>query len=279
MKIFISWAKEKSKLTAEALSQWLPQVIQAVEPWVSTNIEKGKRWNSEINDNLEKTKFGIICLNKDNLNEPWILFEAGALAKTRDAQVWTFLLDISYTDVEEPLSQFQHTKYEKEDIRKLIGDINNSLEKSGGKSLKKDLLDIMFDKFWPDLDKKLTEIKKTKPSSAIQMRPDREILDEILENVRKINYPPSAVYGIGGYGIGHATMVPISSSALGTAVYFDNLFNECYEKLKEIITNKKIDIESIEADPNSNTIYIYGIVHLTKHGLISLPIEHKCLIN
>ena len=35
MKVFISWSGEKSKKIAEVFRDWLPQVIQAIEPFVS----------------------------------------------------------------------------------------------------------------------------------------------------------------------------------------------------------------------------------------------------
>lgn len=43
MKIFLSWSGEKSKNIAESLKDWLEQVIQTSEPWISTSIEKGKK--------------------------------------------------------------------------------------------------------------------------------------------------------------------------------------------------------------------------------------------
>ena len=199
MKVFISWSKDKSKLTAEALNKWLPKVIQAVEPWISPDIEKGKRWSQEINDNLEKTKIGIFCLNQENLNEPWILFEAGAMAKTKDAYVCTFLLDIKPTDVHQPLGQFQHTKYEKEDIRKLVHTINSALGKYNEKELTKEVLDEAFEKYWVDLDEELKKILKSKPSKSIE-RTEKELLEEILEILR--NQQSSNTYGTSfGYPI------------------------------------------------------------------------------
>jgi hypothetical protein len=196
MKVFISWSKDKSKLTAEAFNKWLPKVIQAIEPWISPDIEKGKRWSPEINENLENSKIGIFCLNQENLNEPWILFEAGAMAKTKDAHVCTFLLDISPTDVQQPLGQFQHTKYEKEDIKKLVYTINTALEKCNEKALKKEVLDEAFDKYWVDLDEDLKKIIKNKPSNLIK-RPERELLEEILEILR--NQQPPNPYGTAAY--------------------------------------------------------------------------------
>jgi len=131
MKVFISWSGKRSRKTAEALKEWLQQVIQAVEPWFSGDIEKGKRWSEEISAELEESKLGIICLDKENTDEPWILFEAGAIAKTKDARVCTFLLDLLPSDVKQPLGQFQHTQFDKEDVRKLMNDINQMVKDVG----------------------------------------------------------------------------------------------------------------------------------------------------
>ena len=81
MKVFISWSGERSKQVAQLLDEWINCVIQAVDPYLSLNIDKGDVWLSSINDSLADTSVGIICLTKENLNKPWVLFEAGALAK------------------------------------------------------------------------------------------------------------------------------------------------------------------------------------------------------
>jgi hypothetical protein len=60
MKVFISWSGNTSHLVALALREWLPSVLQSIEPYVSTEeIEKGARWNAEIGRQLNDTTFGI----------------------------------------------------------------------------------------------------------------------------------------------------------------------------------------------------------------------------
>lgn len=76
MKIFISWSKSLSKECAEILRDWIKCTLQPSEPWVSSkDIEKGSLWFGEISDQLKDTRVGIVCLTKENKNNPWILFE------------------------------------------------------------------------------------------------------------------------------------------------------------------------------------------------------------
>lgn len=186
MKVFLSWSGKRSKYTAGVLCEWLPQVIQAVEPWTSSEIEKGARWGLEITEKLEQSKVGIICLTRENLNEPWILFEAGALSKTKDAYVCTFLLDLRPTDIVQPLAQFQATQFKKEDVRKLLDTINQILIRTGEHSVPEWILSNAFDTYWPRLEKKIQEIVKRKPEIEEPARSVPEMVKEILETVRAL---------------------------------------------------------------------------------------------
>lgn len=184
MKVFLSWSGSRSKKTAEILNQWLSLVIQATEPWMSSDIGKGAHWPSELAGNLEESYFGIICLTRENLNEPWILFEAGALSKTKDAHVCTFLLDLRPSDIKPPLSHFQATQFVKEDVLELINTINQVVGKIGERSLSEDKLKNVFDIFWSDLEQKLQKIKNEQPKPKQPVRSELEMLEEILEFIR-----------------------------------------------------------------------------------------------
>jgi hypothetical protein len=71
MKVFISWSGEMSHKVANVLRDWLPYVIQAVDPFVSSgDINKGERWGDVLAEELEDTEFGIICLTPYNVKAP-----------------------------------------------------------------------------------------------------------------------------------------------------------------------------------------------------------------
>lgn len=185
MKVFFCWSGAKSKTVAECLGSWIGQVIQAVEPWISTGITKGKRWQLEIGDYLEEAGAGVVCLTRDNVNSPWIHYESGALAKTKETVLCTFLLNLEETDIKEPLSWFQNTKAKKDDIRKLIHDLNKKAGDAGDRRLPDKVVNELFDINWPRLDDKLQEISQEEETIA-PVRTEGEMIQETLLTVREI---------------------------------------------------------------------------------------------
>lgn len=185
MKVFISWSGDRSNKVAELLEWWLRCVIQAVNPWVSSkHIDRGSQWFNEINDQLATTVTGIVCLTKENHNKPWILFEAGALAKgLSSSRVWTLLIDVNHNDLESPLSQFNHTLPSKDSVFALISSINRALPNN---HLSDKILEKCFDTQWPEFDKAFKEIMSTTTEATIEPRKEPEILDEVLSTVREL---------------------------------------------------------------------------------------------
>lgn len=190
MDIFLSWSGDTSKQIAQLLKNWLPTVIQCLQPFYSPDdISKGKSWGGEISKVLNKCDFGILILTKDNIRSPWILFEAGALSKNIDlSRVCTMLFGIKDTDVEAPLNLFQNTKFEKEDIKKLMVEINHYL---GSNAIKSELLILTFDKMWADLESGISKIlSKSEDNSELnkEIRSDRELIEETVGLLRDIRY-------------------------------------------------------------------------------------------
>lgn len=181
MKVFFCWSGERSQAVAVTLSSWMRQVIQAIEPWISTETEKGTKWQQEIGDHLEEAKAGIVCLTRDNLDSNWIHFEAGALAKT--TRVFTFLLNLQSTDVKDPLAWFQWTKAEEGDTRKLMHDLDKLVGETEGRALGEKNINEIFDNNWPRLEEKLREISDKK-KEKMPSRTQEQILTETLESAR-----------------------------------------------------------------------------------------------
>jgi hypothetical protein len=189
MKVFISWSKSLSQECAEILRGWIKCTLQASQPWMSSeDLDKGTIWFNQISTELSDTSIGIICLTKENKNNPWILFESGALAKGLEEQrVYTLLIDLKTKDIEPPLSQFNHTTPAKADMKKLLVSINKQL---GDKRLEDNILDQVFEMYWPNLDKDLKNAIKNHPVGATEERVARspdDILSEILNTTRNLD--------------------------------------------------------------------------------------------
>lgn len=189
MKVFISWSGEVSHAVALGLKEWLPNVIQALEPFVSSeDIAKGGRWLAKINAELEGAQFGVICLTPQNLQSPWVLFEAGALSvRFAEGRVAPLLIGLSSVNVTPPLSQFQATEPERNQMLKLVQDINMCLE---DKPLPKERLERAFEHHWTDIDAILrAQIAKAKaaPFAPARKRDVESMMSEVLELVRSLH--------------------------------------------------------------------------------------------
>ena len=189
MKVFISQSGERSLALATTLESFLRKVVQNVEPWMSkTAIDKGARFPEEIRNNLSESEAGILCLTSDNLDERWLLFEAGALSLKPADRVWTFLLDVPYGQVKPPLSDFQHTKAEKAEVFELVKSIHKTVSAKEKSTKDSDLMEL-FETFWAkELEPKIGELQKKGPATTgTPLRPPAEIMAEVLETVRDVH--------------------------------------------------------------------------------------------
>lgn len=185
MKVFISWSGNKSHKVALVYREWLPNVIQSIEPYVSSeDIDKGARWSSDIAKELEDSTFGILCVTKDNLEAPWLSFEAGALSKTMDKSfVSPFLFDIKRSEVDGPILQFQSTIFAKDDIQKLVRTINRAC---GEGSIPEARLDQALEVWYPKLEEDLNKLKETESESESTVVETTDYTSEILEEVLEL---------------------------------------------------------------------------------------------
>jgi hypothetical protein len=128
VKIFISWSGPISKQIAKHLYDWLPLVLQYAEPFMSSeDIDSGTRWLASVGSELQSSNFGLFCLTPDNLNAPWLHFEAGAISKVVDrSYVVPMLYRLWPSDISGPLTQFQAATFEKDEVLRELKTINKA---------------------------------------------------------------------------------------------------------------------------------------------------------
>lgn len=200
MKVFISWSGERSHSLGDALHDWIPLVLHYMEPWLSqADIEAGQRWAEQVAKELESSNFGIICVTQENVGSPWVLFEAGALAKSlQGSRVIPLLLDLEVRDIAGPLAQFQAKKVERTDLLEVI----RSLNQLAPHPVPDDRVTQLFDALWPELEKKVAAIPKAS-AEAKHARPQPEILEELVTSVRSLDSRFSEMADEGPRGLRH----------------------------------------------------------------------------
>ena len=186
MKVFISWSGESSRRVADLLRKYLPCMIQDLKPFMSQHdLSSGGRWTEQLSKELEQSNFGIVCLTPDNLQSPWILFEAGALTKHVEGRACCLLLrGLGLADVSGPLSQFQNRVFSRGEFQKLMFDMNDLLDSRIDKSS----LQMIVEKWWPDLDAEVTAALADPELAAPtkHKRDQSDLMEELLLRVRNI---------------------------------------------------------------------------------------------
>jgi hypothetical protein len=185
--VFISWSGELSHKVALALYDWLPSIIQTVDLFLSSeDVEKGTPWFSEIGSKLEQTNFGILCITPDNMNAPWILFEAGALSKSLGrGRVSPLLIGLTNSDLSGPLAQLNTTSLSESEIKKLFTAINRHLDQSG---IPEKRFEKAFNFYWPSFKAQIDQalIEAEGSLTKAPNRDPQDKLDEILVLARSI---------------------------------------------------------------------------------------------
>ncbi|MEU4401416.1 hypothetical protein ACIQH6_11805 [Micromonospora orduensis] len=185
MKVFISWSKPVSHALGLALRDWLPEVIQAIQPWISSeDIDKGQRWSAEVGSKLDELSQGVLCVTPENQREPWLNFEAGALARSLDgSRVRPVLFGLQPADVTGPLAQFQATvASDRDDMLRLLASLNAAC----AAPLDSTRLERAFDRTWPDYVERLSHLPSAAPAGDEPQRSEADMVGEILERVREV---------------------------------------------------------------------------------------------
>jgi hypothetical protein len=112
------------------------------------------------------------------------MFEAGAISKVVEkARVCPIVFGIRKTDLVGPLAGFQAIEFNRAEVRQLLTTVNNAANEA---ALTERRLDEAFNKWWPHLERKVEAISSAAPLPSGPHRQDRELLEEIVENIRSL---------------------------------------------------------------------------------------------
>jgi len=186
--IFISWSKCPADSIAEELAVLLNKVIpDELNVYVSSSnnhgIDAGENFHIALNNELNKSNFGILVLTKYNIGAYWLMFEAGAISKHKSSRVVPILFDRDIQDIESPITGFTYIEFKKEDFKKLITSIKKSILKSEEIALEniqnlEMVLDNKWDKFFDKVNTILKEYVETIDPMSIMM--NHSVYDFVL---------------------------------------------------------------------------------------------------
>ena len=184
MNIFICWSGERGERLAGALQTHLPKLIPgfAAPPenrlFVSGDIEKGSRWFDAVEAELERADAGLVCITREALLSGWIHFEAGVLAravrkknartKRPAATLYTYLLGVEPAELKGPLAEFQSTRFDSEDTKRLCVAISASMARG---AVARGDWEESFDRAWGGFKKDVDAIG---PLAASKLMPGLE---------------------------------------------------------------------------------------------------------
>lgn len=157
MEIFISFSGRLSECIATEIKKWMQKIFSCkILLFQSNDITKGANWVRELGEKLKKCNYAISILTADNVNNPWINFEAGAICTSKDNNlVHTILFGIDEVNHSSPLSIFQYSKFDEIDLLKLLNVINNTL---GSDRLDEFSLMGKFKESWPSFQKNILSL-------------------------------------------------------------------------------------------------------------------------
>jgi hypothetical protein len=189
MRVFLSWSGNESRQLASEFSTWIQSVLQAVRPFFSPeDIEKGSFWQVEVDENLRDAAGGILFVTSTNKEQPWMLFEAGALvAKIGKPTVIPMLFGLAPADLVGPLSSLNAAVFGEEEVFRVVQTLNRKLEAHALDSL---VVKQTFDMWWPVLESGVNAVlnqPSVEAGLASAKRTEREMLEEMLGLVRDMH--------------------------------------------------------------------------------------------
>lgn len=252
-KIFISWSGDRSNLVAQALNSWLKKVVQSVDPFISTDMERGVRWMNVVNENLDEHDFGILCVTPENTQSVWLNYEAGALSKhlgTTGRLIPYALGFENLAKLKPPLSQYNAAKTDRQGTLQLVKTLNLGTDNP----LADDVIQDVFQAFWPELDAKLTAIAEMNVAgSSVASRSVDDMVEEALTLLRNL----TRVQETSNMAAAEETWASTGSGFYSRFIHFDQSHIDRQHQVADICKRfTGADPTTIDLNPSRNKVLI-----------------------
>ena len=198
MNIFFSWSKKKSRDLAIATKTFIEGMFRNdIKIWISSeNIDYGSMAMVDINKALKNSEMCIAFIVEENLSSPWIMYETGAIAGRKyfenEHEIAKAVVPIVFEKIADtkfqshPLNQFQRLSFNKENFKKLIKQLNNSVKAFNNE----DILNTQFNLNWSIFNKSVKAIL----SSNTTLVKTSVTCEYLMEEFEKFKFP-SPIFG------------------------------------------------------------------------------------
>ena len=137
-------------------------------------------WRKVLAEACQEADFGIVCLTRDNIYNPWIHFEAGAIFRDFD-KPRVIPVVLGQEKVQQPFSDLQVCQADRDGIFRVLERMAEATPDKLARCRK------LHERFWEDLERSferaMEEIVKNPPPPP----PQKEILQEVLGHVRELS--------------------------------------------------------------------------------------------
>lgn len=256
-KVFISWSGPVSKAAANAALPLLSDMFDGLVFFVSNaSISAGDRSLNVVHEELNDAVAGILMVTAENQRNPWLNFEAGALARqVSDSKRYViplFLQADSLADLKLPIGDFHAVLLDEEGVTKMFESLGLVSGLGAGRGQSK------FNNFGPAFISKVERALEAQHVTSAATTPEEprttdDKVDELLLSVRELlSRQFSGVTG----SLRKRSSREMEIENLAGVARVRRSLDDVYNEAQEILTDRGIPVRAIAFDEDTNRIRV-----------------------
>ncbi|MEI6708937.1 MAG: TIR domain-containing protein [Methylococcales bacterium] len=291
--IFISFSGKFSQEIAEELKHWIHNYDRNLMIHVSSeDLDPGVNWEKEL-DQLLDSDYGILVLTRDNLNSPWLLFEAGSAAKNKTRKVCPILFGRDKDNIEAPISKFNYLQFteennfefSKEQMQRLLSTINEMATKDDHKAYRRgwEAIERHMENTWDGFKDNISAIlEKYRFSHPSKVRHDVKVtnhldinlsVDEVFEDYKNvsINEIPHLLANYLKHGIDSSYQILYPEYSSNTVIINQTRISTfiAFTDEKNILVFERQLADTAQTQVKSDSIDVFGSVQFENRTIFA----------